>query len=77
LQGLLKQQKEEYAQLAEAMDKEAREQQTLLEINQQDLLRLQKEYDAKLKALQEQLAQQAQQVVTDQRKAFNRKSSSA
>lgn len=77
LQALLKQQKEEYAQLAEAMDKEAREQQTLLEINQQDLLRLQKEYDAKLKALQEQLAQQAQQVVTDQRKAFNRKSSSA
>ncbi|HDH7817780.1 TPA: type I restriction-modification system endonuclease [Raoultella ornithinolytica] len=77
LQALLKQQKDEYEQLAQAMDQEAREQQELLEINQQDLQRLQRDYEARLKALQEQLAQQAQQAVMAQRKEFGRRSSYA
>lgn len=77
LQALLKQQKDEYEQLVQAMDQEAREQQELLEINQQDLQRLQRDYEARLKALQEQLAQQAQQAVMAQRKEFGRRSSYA
>lgn len=77
LQNLLKQQKEEYEQLAHEMDIEAREQQQLLEMSQQDLQTLQQNYEAKLTALQAQLAQQTQQAITAQRKEFGRKSSYA
>jgi type I restriction enzyme R subunit len=59
------------------MDIEAREQQQLLEMSQQDLQTLQQNYEAKLTALQAQLAQQTQQAITAQRKEFGRKSSYA
>ncbi|POZ16498.1 type I restriction-modification system endonuclease [Lelliottia aquatilis] len=77
LQTLLKQQKEEYEQLAQEMDLEAREQQELLEISQQDLQILQHNYETKLKELQKQLTQQSQQAINNQRKEFGRKSTHA
>ena len=77
LTELLAQEKSEYEQLADEMDKEAKAYAAQAEQHEQNLLAQQQAYEKSLKALQQQLASQSQQLMSQQKQKIYKSSSLA
>ena len=77
LTELLAQEKSEYEQLADAMDKEAKAFAAQAEQHEKNLLAQEQAYEKSLKALQQQLASQSQQLMSQQKQKIYKSSSLA
>lgn len=77
LTELLAQEKSEYEQLADAMDKEAKAFAAQAEQHEKNLLAQQQAYEKSLKTLQQQLASQSQQLMSQQKQKIYKSSSLA